>query len=941
MKRSFLIGILIVYQLAALAQGRREPVSVYLNQLDFSRNPLIDLYVTLTNAQAEPVILREADTLGVRIDHNGYQAVPSDLQSVLSLKQKGQSELYIAMVFDNSASMAGRTGLLESAALRFIDSLKTGDNASIIDFGGDEQETKVPEYPESIHARQRITFSNSKTFLRQKVKMTLLTQSTYMFDALLLSLSTLNTTNVLGRKAIVLFSDGEEIGSVCSLQDVEQYLKAYDIPIYAIDLNTRRNTLLQNLAVESGGEYFFVRKPDDLISLYQTVLKLLKSQYRITYRSPEANITTNRYTIKLALQGRFGGQAERTFLIDGENIAYYNLVYLESVGKQTIGTYLDYLAGFPRSKHTNDVQLRLGEYWEKRGDFSKAMGVYNVVLRYPTSTAYTEALLQKANLYKAAKQFASAQTVYKQAITNERNPTVRAKAMLELAKAYTAEGNFSLALNTFSSLTSQYEGTDVASEAHLQAASLSMEMGDLPAAEKNLTQVVQVYGESKSAVFARMELAKIAEKTNRPDQAQKLYSEVANSTGDADLKDEAALRSASLEMKSGKSTDAVASLRNLISSASSATVVSKAKTQLVAALMQAGQLSEARQLMQTLSPDGQADLKKEFSQIAVQGNKISGTALPNGAFVSAVTTSAANPPIKIVDWPEANQKFSAVGPVYSLAASRGSARASIPVQQDWLQKNIVKSGVSGIYRFANGEWKSVPATLDKDRTAFSFTYTEQGVYALLAVPPRVVRLYNIYFDLGQAVIRKEAERPLYQIIDDLKAVPDAKLEISGHTDTTGSEQLNIELSSQRATVIKNFMVQNGVDPSRLIARGYGSRYPIAPNNSPENMQKNRRTEFTLIRPISVPSGSETNVRTRYTVILRSYFSLKDAYDDKTLYQNRGFDAMVITNDDKPSERYELSLGMFDSESDARNTLEKFTAEFKGNEGHIVVSKVSR
>jgi outer membrane protein OmpA-like peptidoglycan-associated protein len=923
------------------AQRMSGPVSVYLNQLDFSRQPLIDLYVTITDAQRDPVLLRPSDTLAFRIDHNGYQALPSDLQSVLSLKQKGQSELYIAMVFDNSASMSGRTGLLESAALQFIDSLKTGDNASIIDFGGDQQETKVPEFPEPIHARQRITFSNSKTFLRQKVKMTLLTQSTYMFDALMLSLSTLNTTNVLGRKAIVLFSDGEEIGSVCSLEDVERYLKAYDIPVYAIDLNTRRNTLLQTLALESGGEYFFVREPGDLVSLYQTVLKLLKSQYRVTYRSPEANISTNLYTINLSLQGRFKGQAKRTFSIDGENIAYFNLVYLESIGKQTIGTYLDYLAGFPRSKHVNDVQLRLGEFWEKRGDFAKAMGVYNVVLRYPTSTAYTEALLQKANLYQSAKQFVSAQKVYKQAITNERNPTVRAKAMLELAKAYTAEGNFSLALNTFSSLTSQYEGTDVASEAHLQAASLSMEMGDLPAAEKNLTQVVQVYGESKSAVFARMELAKIAEKTNRSDQAQKLYSEVANSTGDADLKDQAALKSASLQMKSGKAADAVSSLKQLVATGSSATVVSSAKTQLVAALMQAGQLTEARQLMQQLSPDAQADLKKEFSQIVVRGKNVSGTALPNGAFVAVMPSSSGGNPIKTIEWPEATQKFSAVGPVYTLAASPVPASASIPVRPDWLQKKIVKPGTSGIYRFVNGEWKSVPATLDKSGTAFDFTYSEPGIYALLALPPRVVRLYNIYFDLGQAVIRKEAERPLYQIIDDLKAVPDARLEISGHTDTTGSEQLNIELSSQRAAVIKNFMVQNGVEADRLIARGYGSRYPIAPNNSPENMQKNRRTEFTLIRPVVEPTGTESNVRNRYTVILKTYISLKDAYDDKTLYQNRGFDVMVITNEDKASERYELSLGIYDSETDAKAALAKFTAEFKGIEGQILVSKVSR
>src|SRR5512135_1023335 len=108
---ALIVGLLV--RTLAQGQGIAAPVSVYMNQLDFSRYPLVDLYVTLTDAQREPVLLNPSDTLAIRIDQNVYQAVPSDVQSVLSLKQKGQSELYIAMDFDNSASMSGRTDLLE------------------------------------------------------------------------------------------------------------------------------------------------------------------------------------------------------------------------------------------------------------------------------------------------------------------------------------------------------------------------------------------------------------------------------------------------------------------------------------------------------------------------------------------------------------------------------------------------------------------------------------------------------------------------------------------------------------------------------------------------------------------------------------------------------------------------------------------------------------
>jgi hypothetical protein len=88
-------------------------------------------------------------------------------------------------------------------------------------------------------------------------------------------------------------------------------------------------------------------------------------------------------------------------------------------------------------------------------------------------------------------------------------------------------------------------------------------------------------------------------------------------------------------------------------------------------------------------------------------------------------------------------------------------------------------------------------------------------------------------------------------------------------------------------------------------------------------------------------GSTANVRNRYTVILKAYFSLKDAYDDKTLFQNRGFDVNVVTNEDIPSERYQLSLGVFDTESAAKDAIAKFTTEFKSNEARVVVSRVSR
>ncbi|MGB2869511.1 MAG: OmpA family protein [Bacteroidota bacterium] len=922
----------------SLAQRSSSPAITYLNQLDFSRYPLVDLYFTVVDANKDPITLRPGDTTMFQIDQNDLRVHPNAIQSMISLKEKGESELYLALLFDNSESMRGRTRLLETAALQFVDSLRTGDNASILDFGNGSMTVKVPEYSAPIFGRQRLGFSNSKTFLRKNIPMTMMTPSTYMYDQVILALSSLNQTSVLGRKAIILFSDGEEIGSVSSLEDVKGLVRNFSIPIYAIDLNARSNKTLMELAILSGGEYFFVKEPRDLANLYQAVLKLLKGQYRLTYRTPEQNISANAYALKLEMNGQYTSHASKVFRVDGENIAYYNLVYRESEGKENLQNYLDYVSSFPKSKHADNLRLKVGNYWHRRGELSRAMGAYNIVLRNPNSQSYSQALLEKADLYKAAKQYGAAQKAYNQVLGSETNASVRARAMLELAKAYTAEGNFALALNTYSKLSSQYEGTETASEAFLQSATLSMEMGDLPAAEKNLSQVVQSYGESKSAVFAHMELAKLAEKNNKPLEAENHYREIINSNADPDIKDEAALNLSNALLKGGDAAGAVAALQGLVGASKSAMVVATAQQKLVPALLEAGEVIEAKDVFEKLPPESQSQLWRDHETLPVKLSGFNGTALVNGAYVSVQQGSAVPTPIRIIDWPDAVQKFSAVGPVYNFVAPPAHSVASLPVRPFWVTRRLVVPGVSGVFHFENGNWERITTAYSEKEHAYAFTYSKPGVYALLAKPPRIVRLYSMHFDVGKSAIRKEDERSLYEIIDDLKAVSDAKLEIGGHTDSTGTEEENIDLSSQRANAIKQFMIQNGIDSERLMARGYGSQYPIASNDSPENMQKNRRTEFTLIRPISDPSGAAIGEKKNYTVLLKAYRSAKDAYEDKRVFQNRGFQVMVMTNEVKSAERYQLSLGIFDSEEDAKKAIRAFTEEFKGIEPQIIISK---
>ena len=79
----------------------------------------------------------------------------------------------------------------------------------------------------------------------------------------------------------------------------------------------------------------------------------------------------------------------------------------------------------------------------------------------------------------------------------------------------------------------------------------------------------------------------------------------------------------------------------------------------------------------------------------------------------------------------------------------------------------------------------------------------------------------------------------------MKDVPNLKIEISGHTDNTGSATVNETLSQQRAEAVVTFLTSKGIASSRMRAKGYGASKPVATNNTDDGRQQNRRTEFEI------------------------------------------------------------------------------------------------
>lgn len=103
----------------------------------------------------------------------------------------------------------------------------------------------------------------------------------------------------------------------------------------------------------------------------------------------------------------------------------------------------------------------------------------------------------------------------------------------------------------------------------------------------------------------------------------------------------------------------------------------------------------------------------------------------------------------------------------------------------------------------------------------------------------------IHFDLNSAVIRSES----YKLLDEFgkafnKGLKDQHFEIAGHTDSSGSDEYNYQLSLQRAKAVTNYLVgRHNLDASRFSVAGYGERQPIEDNATPIGRSRNRRVEF--------------------------------------------------------------------------------------------------
>jgi outer membrane protein OmpA-like peptidoglycan-associated protein len=156
---------------------------------------------------------------------------------------------------------------------------------------------------------------------------------------------------------------------------------------------------------------------------------------------------------------------------------------------------------------------------------------------------------------------------------------------------------------------------------------------------------------------------------------------------------------------------------------------------------------------------------------------------------------------------------------------------------------ILGAGIGGVAGGAVGYQKDKQIRELRESTAGSgIDVTDNGDGILLNLP-------DVTFAVDSTEISPSFQSALSRVAQSMVQYPDSLVDVYGHTDSTGSDQYNLDLSQRRADAVSRYMISRGVSSARLQAKGMGESYPVASNDTADGRAKNRRVEVK-ITPVS-------------------------------------------------------------------------------------------
>ncbi len=191
----------------------------------------------------------------------------------------------------------------------------------------------------------------------------------------------------------------------------------------------------------------------------------------------------------------------------------------------------------------------------------------------------------------------------------------------------------------------------------------------------------------------------------------------------------------------------------------------------------------------------------------------------------------------------------------ALTASIINKKTAGPVNATATVDNENIKAINGVFTYQwIGEEDLAISILEQGYVRFDTVISAQGqendfsmVIPLIPIEMgTTVKINNIFFDFDRTTLQKSSFSELDRLIEFLNDNPGIQVEIGGHTDSQGSESYNQQLSQGRAEAVRTYLIDNGIDKTRISAKGYGENQPVTSNETEEGRAANRRVEFKVI-----------------------------------------------------------------------------------------------
>lgn len=270
---AFALGWVLLMSLGGSAKGSTvgadgsQATVTYVDYSDFAR---VTTYLSVVDSSGQPIVGLGADAFELTEDE-----IPVDIESFVGA---GQQPIVAILLIDHSGSMGqqGKMAGARDAAKTFVEQLQDGrDRIGVTAFDNSQS---------PIHRLSIIT-AEDRAALNAKIDRLSHSGGTAYYDAVYDAVQQLQGES--GRKVIVAMTDGRDGNSRHSQRDVIKIAQDSDVPLYTIGLGgDARASVLEEMAEETGGEYYYSPGAGELASLYRDLAQALQNEYSLTYISP-------------------------------------------------------------------------------------------------------------------------------------------------------------------------------------------------------------------------------------------------------------------------------------------------------------------------------------------------------------------------------------------------------------------------------------------------------------------------------------------------------------------------------------------------------------------------------------------------------------------------------------------------------------------------------